>query len=365
MKKYATITTHAALNYGAVLQAYALSRYLNDTGRPCQVLNYVPDHVRKAYSLISMPHTPTEAIRVAYGLLHYSARRTRMEKFRAFRQEFLPLSGGELRTHPELIQAVADYDTVVCGSDQIWNPVLHGFDEGYFLSFPEVTCRRVSYAASFGQDQVAQEIRPEMKRRLEGFAAVAFREHSAQRLMGELTGTEAPLVLDPVFLLEPEHWRGMAQPVSVQAPYLLLYMLSDPKELPYALKDYAGARGMEHLSIGFLPRDLKYRLNRDYALGPREFLGAVAGAELIVSNSFHCTAFAIIFEKNFYVRVNQGKATRNDRMITLLRELGLEDRLLYGDTLPPDFGKPIDYQTVRQRLSERITASKEYLDCVL
>ena len=365
MKKYATITTHAALNYGAVLQAYALSRYLNDTGRTCQVLNYVPDHVRRDYSLIGVPHTPTEAIRFAYRLMHYSARKTRMKKFQAFRQEFLPLSGEELRTHQGLIQAVSDYDTVVCGSDQIWNPVLHGFDEGYFLSFPEVTCRRVSYAASFGQDHVAEDVKPEMKRRLELFEAVAFREHSAQRLMQELTGVSAPLVLDPVFLLDAAHWRAMTRPVSAKSPYLLLYMLSDPKALPYALKDYAGANGMDHLSIGFLPRDMKYRLNRDYSLGPQEFLGAVAGAELIVSNSFHCTAFAIIFEKNFYVRVNQGKATRNDRMITLLTELGLEDRLLYGDILPPDFGKPIDYQTVRQRLQERIAASKEYLERVL
>lgn len=365
MKKYATITTHAALNYGAVLQAYALSRYLNDTGRPCQVLNYVPDHVRRIYRLTEWPRSAAGVVRFVYQIANYGPRKRRKEKFQAFRQEYLPLSGEEFGTHPQLIQAANGVDTVICGSDQIWNPAIHDFDEGYFLSFPEVKCRRVSYAASFGQDQVAEDVKPEMKRRLSGFEAVAFREHSAQRLMQELTGVSAPLVLDPVFLQDADLWRKMAKPVKAQKPYLLMYMLSDPKGLPYALKDYAKQNNMDHLSIGFLPRDVKYRMNRDYSLGPEEFLGAVEGAEVIVTNSFHCTAFSIIFEKNFYVRVNQGKGSRNDRMVTLLTELGLEDRLLYGDTLPPNFDEPIDYQTVRQRLRQWIDASKEYLERVL
>lgn len=365
MKKYATLTTHAALNHGAVLQAYALSRYLNDTGRCCQVLNYVPDHVRRIYRLTEWPRSFSGLVRFAYQIAHYSSRKLRKEKFEAFRQEYLPLSGEELPDHPALIRAVNGCDTVICGSDQIWNPAIHDFDEGYFLSFPEVACRRVSYAASFGQDQVSEAVRPELSRRLEGFSHVAFREHSGQRLMLELTGRDTPLVLDPVFLLEAEHWRSMAKTVAVQKPYVLLYLLSDPGHTPYAVKDYAKARGLANLSIGFLPRDIKYGLNCDYSLGPQEFLGAIADAELIITNSFHCTAFAILLEKDFYVRVAKGKGSRNDRMISLLKELGLEDRLFYGDDLPRELGKPIDYQAVRQRLRERIAASKEYLERVL
>lgn len=363
MKKYATITTHAALNHGAVLQAYALSRYLNDTGRPCQVLNYVPDHVRRIYRLTEWPRSFSGLVRFAYQILHYSQRKIRKEKFEAFRQEYLPLSGEELPDHAALIQAVNGYDTVICGSDQIWNPAIHDFDEGYFLSFPEVACRRVSYGASFGQDTVPAAVKPELQRRLAGFSDVAFREHSGQRLMEELTGRTAPLVLDPVFLLGADHWRQLAQPVAAERPYVLAYLLSDPGKTPYTIKNYARQNRLDTLSIGFLPRDIKYGLDRDYSLGPREFLGAIDQAKLIITNSFHCTAFAILLEKDFYVQLSEGKGTRNDRMVSLLKELGLEDRLFYGrDVEKLDLSKPIDYGPVRQRLQDRIRASKAYLE---
>ena len=366
MKTAATITTHAALNYGAVLQAYALNRYMNEQGVSCKVLNYVPAHVKKSYRLISKPKSLQGIVLSAFQALHYTARKTRKQRFKDFSETHLQLSGDEISDHDTLIKTANTFDTVVCGSDQIWSPVLHDFDEAYFLSFPDVTARRVSYAASFGQDRIDETVKPELTRRLSGFSDFACREYSGQKLIAELTGKQAPLVLDPVFLLDTSHWRELVRPAKTIGPYALVYFLSNPGRSPISVKRYAAQNKLDTFSIGFSPRDHKYGIHCDYSLGPQEFLGAIDGAEVILTNSFHCTAFAILMEKNFYTRISDQKDSRNDRMITLLKELDLEDRLYYDrDADKLDFQKPINYTAVGERLQKKITESKSYLQNIL
>lgn len=366
MKKIATLTTHAALNYGAVLQAYALCSYINSMGYPCDVLNYVPEHVHESYQLIQPPKSIQGLILSCFQGLYYSARKERQAKFTDFRKQYLHLSGPQLKTHQDLIATANHYDFVVCGSDQIWNPLLHNFDEAYFLSFPDVTAQRVSYAASFGQDEIDPFIKPELQRRLTGFSDFACRENSGQRLIKELANKNAAMVLDPVFLLNSEHWHSLATDSINPKPYALSYFLSNPGQSPFALKKYAQSQNLEVLSIGFSPRDWKYGIRHNYSLGPQEFLGAIASAECILTNSFHCTAFAIIMQKPFYTRISNQAGSRNDRMVSLLTSLGLEDRLYYDrDVDQLDFSKPIDYAAVNERLNALITESKDYLIRVL
>ena len=269
MRSYATITTHAALNYGAVLQAYALCQYLREQDKDCLVLNYVPDHVLKNYRLIETPRSIKELFVSGFQALHYQAKKRRRERFEAFRNSYIPLSGPRIPDHSALIEAANQYDTVICGSDQIWNPETHGFDEGYFLSFPQITTNRISYAASFGVDTIRDEIKPELSRRLAGFSSFASRERSGQQFIRELTGKEATMVLDPVFLLSPDHWRKLAKPVETGTPYALVYFLSNPGTSPFAIKRYASEHALQTLSIGFSPRDRKYGLTRDYSLALR------------------------------------------------------------------------------------------------
>lgn len=141
---------------------------------------------------------------------------------------------------------------------------------------------------------------------------------------------------------------------------------SNPGNSPTVIKEYAKNNGMGILSIGFLPRDILYGMPHDYSLGPQEFLGAIASADCVVTNSFHCTAFSIIMEKPFYTRISDKKNSRNDRMVSLLKDLGLEDRLYYDkDADNLDFNKPIDYFAVKKRMAERVAASKDYLIDVL
>ena len=366
MKHIGTITTHAALNYGAVLQAYALRKYVEEQGYDCNVINYIPGHVDKSYKLISIPKSPKGLVLSTFQAINYSQRKKIKKRFESFREEFIKVSGERIKTHGDLVDTVNKYDLIICGSDQIWSPVLHDFDEGYFLSFPEVKIRRVSYAASFGQDVVDEKFIPELKRRLTCFTDFACREYTAQKLVKRLTDKDAEMVLDPVFLLDNVEWEKIMDPRKTSEPYNLIYFLSNPGQSPFAIKKYAESNNSEVISIGFSPRDFKYGINCNYSLGPREFLSAIASADFVLTNSFHCTAFAILMKKNFYTRISSSKDSRNNRMISLLTDLGLEDRLYVDkDADKLDFNKSIDYEKVQIKLNERIDASKRYIDRIL
>lgn len=366
MKEIATLTTHGADNYGAILQAHALRRYIEGMGYECRILNYIPEYTVEEYRLIRTPKNLRWVIYAAYQVIHYNKRKKRKDRFAAFRDQYMALSGDVIKKVDDLVQIANEYDTVVIGSDQIWNPRIHDADEAYFLSFPDVATRKISYAASFGQDSIDETFKPEMARRLRGFSEFACREHSGIQIIKELTGKEASFVLDPIFLIDVEEWTKLALAPNDTAHYDMLYFLSDPGKSPYALKKYSERRGNTTLSIGFSPYDCRYRVTCNYTLGPREFLGAIKNADCIITNSFHCTAFAILFEKRFFVRLQSGKDARNDRMLSLLTELGLEDRTYFDKNAEKlDFDKEIDYKAAKEKLNALIRQSKGYLSRAL
>lgn len=365
MKKIGTITTHSALNYGAVLQAYALSTYLNDSGYHCEILDYQPDYVKGSYRLIKTPRSPSGALLTAFQILHYQERKMRKERFEAFRKNYLKTTYETATKKEELISLANEFDLLICGSDQIWNPKLHQFDEAYFLSYPKIKTKRMSYAASFGQDSLNDDCKKEISRRIAAIERFGCREYSAKKLVEELSGREAFLVLDPVFLVPAERWRELKTDFMHDCDengYVLAYFLSNPSKSMRALEGYAQRSKKRLYSIGFSPRDIATHAVCQYNLGPQEFLGAIDGAESVITNSFHATAFAIIFHKQFYTRLSSGKDSRNDRMRSLLKQLDLESRIFTDDTADTiDFSQKIDYERVEAKLQSLIGSSSAFL----
>ena len=306
MIKIATITTHGALNYGAVLQAYALSTYLNGAGYHCEILDYRPNYVKESYRLIKAPHSPSGVLLAGFQALHYQERKTRKQRFEQFQKEYLRTTYEKATQREELTALANEFDLLICGSDQIWNPKLHHFDEAYFLSYPEITVKRMAYAASFGQDSLDDDSKKEIARRIARIERFGCREFSAKKIVEELSGRDAEIVLDPVFLLSAETWRSVKKAFDHRDEnYILGYFLSNPGHSIKAACSYAHSAGRKLYSIGFSPRDVGNDAVNCYDLGPQEFLSAVDDAEMVVTNSFHATAFSIIFHN--WVLKNNGK----------------------------------------------------------
>jgi len=123
-----------------------------------------------------------------------------------------------------------NYDAIICGSDQVWNPELTGESLlSYLLDFPEKEdLRRIAYAPSLGNDTLDEKWHDTFKRCLMKFDSLSVREKSTCAQISSLVGKEIPFVLDPTLLLPREQWLKYSKNVEIKEPYLLVYSFGFP-----------------------------------------------------------------------------------------------------------------------------------------
>lgn len=357
--KIKTITCHDVYNPGASLQAYALASYLRGCGHEVEIIDYKPVYLRH-YRLAGVPdNSPFDRplLRQAYQIAKFPGRlydrltSRRKKAFDRFTAEFLPLSEAVYPDAASLNAAPPEAELYIAGSDQIWNPLFrNGKDPAFFLSFVPEGRRKVSYAASFAVDTLASEDAQRMKPWLEKLNAIAVRESSGVALLKQM-GLAGIQVVDPVFLLSKEQWEEIAVKPELR-DYILIYDFDNSpkiKEIAQAISRQTGKK-----LVSLFPVDWADAVWAD--AGPREFLGAVQNAGLVLSNSFHATAFSMIFQKEFYV-VNRTEGI-NARMKDLVEGLGLTDRLICA---VPAAIRAIDYTKTASLLEKKLIASKDYL----
>lgn len=355
--KIKTITCHDVYNLGAGLQAYALAAYLKSCGHDVQIIDYKPDYLSGHYSLteVSNPRFNRPILRELYLLAKLPGRLKgrkgmRKQRFDAFRRKYLPLTERRYTSAEELRVSCPEADVYIAGSDQIWNPVFpNGKDRAFFLEFVPAEKRKLSYAASFSVDVLAEEDRARMQPWLSRLDAISVRESSGVDLLKGM-GLAGIQVMDPVFLLEKEAWESLAVCPDLQG-YILVYDFDNSaliRKLAAALAKRTGKR-----IISVFPLEGATEVWPD--MGPREFLGAVRNADVVLSNSFHATAFSLIFQKEFYV-VNRTEKI-NTRMRDLLASVALDGRLIFD---VPE-AERVDWSAVQPRVEELVTRSKAFL----
>ncbi len=360
--KVCTITTHASDNYGAVLQAYALSTYVN-TLVPSEILNYVPAYAKEKYRVKRKIRSLKSLLYYGYDVRHQSDRTRRKERFSSFRDSYLNLTE-EYATTEELAEASSRYDAVIAGSDQIWNPVLHQFDSNYFLTFCRENVKKYGYAPSFGLAQLTERQEKMVRVRCEGFSDIAFREQSGIDIARKLFQRDFPLVLDPVFLLDKAAWERIVPDTAPKEKYYLCYYLSDPRDSVRHICRMAKKDNAKVYSIGYSLKDIENSATKVYDLGPLEFLSYLYHAECVFTDSFHATAFSLIFNKPFYTRVDGKNAKRADRVLTLIDSVGLQDRAYAETQLHTLSADGLDYTAADCLLEKHVNESRAYVKSV-
>lgn len=354
-----TITCHDVYNLGASLQAYALTAYLRSQGHDVQIIDYRPDYLRH-YRLTGIPEN-SRFNRPGLGLLYqiakfpgrlYSRWTDRRKKtFDTFTADYLPVTEKTYSSNNSLKQDPPAADLYIAGSDQIWNPVFkNGKDPAFYLDFVPENKKRISYAASFAVEQLPTADQVRMKSWLQKLDAISVRESSAVALLKEMD-LQGIQVLDPVFLLPALDWHALSLRPSDQ-DYILVYDFdNNPKirEIALQLSRMTGKRIVSLFAVDWADKVWS-------EAGPREFLGAVENAAIILSNSFHATAFSLIFQKDFYV-VNREEGI-NARMKDLVGDIELSERLI---RTCPDEVESIQYERILPLLEKRISRSKHYL----
>lgn len=369
--KIGILTYHFSDNFGALLQAYALRRWLIECGHTAEFINYHPSYVEQGGSLL-LP-TSKERIKANIKILYlYFANMQRKLagnpdqslKFEEFRRHILGVNGPHFDSLEKLRSTVLDHDVMIAGSDQIWNPSAQkGLDPAYFLAFGNNRIRRLSYAASFGKDTLAHEFHDEVRPLINGLDAVSIREQSGVEIAYNLTGRQIACVPDPT-LLHTHYQELLDFSQDRQEGHVFCYALRTAEGIRQ-VAETAARKYQTHIISPYNIHRRWREIGTTVYPGPADWVRQIAHAHCVVTNSFHGTVFSIIFRKPFVVvGLPGGKAGLNARARNLLSSLGLMHRFLDAESSRKAgevLGQDIDWQSVELRQKALRAAGENFL----
>jgi hypothetical protein len=359
MKKILTITCHNVYNHGASLQEYALLQFLLDKGYDAEAIHYKPTYLSRHFNLwaIDNPKYKVPLIKQLYLLAKLPQRLIDLKRKKAFDQfhaQYIPTGKVIYTSNAELTMNLPEADAFICGSDQIWNSFFeNGKDPAFYLDFVPIEKLKISYAASFAIDEIEEFLKPFVNEKISRLDSISVRETSGVRIVKELGIENAVQVLDPVFLLEKEHWNQFV--TTINEDFVFVYDFdSNPtiKQIALQLKKEKGWK------IYTVNSNIDYADTNFYLEGPEKFLSLVSQSKFNLSNSFHSTAFSILFKKQFVV-VNRMEKI-NTRMRDLLDLFNLNKYLIINIK---EFNalSIIDYKTIDEFITFHMQRSKEFL----
>lgn len=343
MKRVGILTLyHKTYNFGAQLQAYALQKTIEGMGYACEQIRFIWSREETIEGYENASINQKKFAEFSNGIKH--SRR--------------------IYNADNIADCVDDYDAFVVGSDQVWG-VEHSMP---LMKLPVMTLSfvpnekvKIAYAASMGRAAPVSGIKEVIKNELGKLDAISVREKTAADYLSGLVGRDISTALDPVFLLEKEIWNTLASDAeSDGTPYIFFYT--------------TGADPRQDEIIDGISKELDLPLKRlsyisGERIGPKEFVAWIKNAEYVVTDSFHATAFSILYHKQFItLPVERAAADRNRnvRLIDLLDMLDLADRYMNEDrSIGETAGKlteTIPYEQKEILLARYRTASFDFLE---
>ena len=356
------LTLPLNLNYGGILQCYALQTVLERMGHEVQVLTR-PQYGRSYYIIYPLA--------VCKRLLKRFILGKKVDIFKAPHQiirqhtdRFIHQYIHQYIQREWTAQIASHFDAIVVGSDQVWRPLYYQPIEEAFLSFlGDAKIKRVAYAASFGVDhcEYTEEQRKICSSLLKKFKAVSVRESSGVQLCQKYFDTKAVQVLDPTLLLSADDYKALIKKDKTQPSKgnMLVYLLDRTKEKENFVERIAQAKGLTPFWMNSDIDDETLPLKQRIKMPVEQWLRSFDDADFVLTDSFHGCVFSIIFRKQFLAIGNKERGL--SRFHSLLTLFSLQDRLI----LSPDEYKSnlssIDYDQVQARLQSLQAQSLSFL----
>ena len=334
-------------NYGQLLQCYALQKYLRDKGHDAYLIRYDPrnDYGKtKLYIKLLKALSPIRLSKYIRNKIRHHKSITEQKQnprnFDSFRNTYIKQSEKLYTSYNQLKEDPPDADVYIVGSDQVWNfynqPVhkCKNLIHAYFLDFGNKEAKRVSYAASWSINNLNKDISEEIRPLLHEFDYVSVREKSGINLCRKCGFDTAEFRCDPTLLLTADNYRSLYKEnddtFKRKNPYLFLYMLNNTCDFDIQ-KVYEFAE-RKNLEIVYVTGNGKIdRYEKTFATIP-QWLSLIDNAEYVVTNSFHCCVFSLLFEKKFgVVPLTKTLAGMNSRIETLSEIFGIKPRWIMED----------------------------------
>ena len=336
-------------NYGSCLQAYALKYSIEKmTVGVAEKCDY------KIIPLWYCRDYPKKRIKNAIGLMLMNLYH---KNFVIFEKRYLDFTQRVLLKDIAKLNRYAD--AFVCGSDVIWNPNQNKKVTAYFLDFAQKYS--FSYAASFGNAVIDNDYIDTIKPFISKMDSVGVRESSAKKIVEELMGINCEVVVDPVLLLTKNEWKRIAL-CPKSEPYIFVYTTHMSKNIEGVIGQISKETGYKIVKTEWDASPSRLIKNGVLKVpSPDRWLQLLYNADFIITNSFHATAFSVLFHKKFYTVVNGDKAKGiNIRMNDFLTTIGLEDRLISSVPENVDLSE-IDYSDIDKKIEGMRVKSLAFL----
>lgn len=371
MKSIGIITIHKINNYGSVLQAYALQKVCIELGYNVEIIDYdFPNnfHRNNKYATVSDTQ-PTEPKLIKALFAKSLVKQHR--GIRSFVEKYQNLSSKKYHQVEDFTSNPPSYDVYITGSDQLWSPRHCNGDSAFMLSFAPDNALKISYAASIGSYAIPKELKKAYVELLSRYKYISVRENSGADVIRNLIGKDATVVLDPTLLLNKDEWNNIATSKRlVKKKYILCYFLNYTfNAFPYVdelAKEIQKQTGYEIVRVARPPHKLSF-INTTYKIdaSPKEFLALIRDAEIVLTTSFHGTAFAVNYGRPVFTVVQDRNAS-DSRQISLMQNLGLDKQVLsIKDKFPLVSEAYYDVDKEQVVLNQLRSESKQYLENAL
>ena len=361
------ITPYKIANYGTKLQAYAMQQMLNRYDK-AEILGFVPGSDRriepvlwKIYLKLSRK-TKIDNSDISNKIAERNKIINGFDSYYNF--------GEKIVGNKELKRKIFNYQSVVCGSDQLWAPS-NVYADYFTLTLIPDELNKVAYAASFGVSEIPHSMEKKYRKFISRINSVAVREQQGAEIIHELIGREVPVVLDPTLMLDRIEWEALAKnsKLNFNESYIFCYFLGTNHEHRKFATELSKRTGFKLITIphfkGFNKADVDFGDEQLYSAGPIEFINLIKNAKYVCTDSFHGTVFSIIFHREVAVFerfAKDSEASTNSRIYNLLTSLGME-KSLYSSVLEVEkFLKDhIDYISVNYKLELLKNISNKFL----
>jgi hypothetical protein len=322
--KISLITLHNIRNYGSVLQTYATQKMFSRLGFEVEVVDYyrknIQDDVLVQKWIKSSHFWSRNLFLRLLGKMNitYSFKKQKIV-FEAFLRKYINRTKIKYFHYESLLINPPKADIYCTGSDQVWNSIYNdGIDKAYYLDYAPANAYCFAYSASIGMEELYENEKDQIKQLLNKYQFISVRENSALSILKDL-GINAELVLDPTLMLCKEEWEKLFDPKESLEKYILIIQLNSlDSNFDRYVKNFASLKKMKVLRISTVFHQILKPGKLIFCPEVEEFLSLLYHTQYVITDSFHATAFSIIFNKQFTCIYPKNFSTRIENILRLI-----------------------------------------------
>ena len=354
--KVGILTFHNAYNYGAILQAYATLELIKQYGCDAEIIDYHNNKIDKVYDggKFSIGDLIRSGLKAPFYFIEKYYYWKRRKAYHKFLKKYINLSDKTYTQGDDV--TLVNYDVILIGSDQLWNKkITGGYDNVYWGQFEKNKDTRViAWSVCMNNKDLDDSDIQFIKSHLLNFNTISVREKTLKFLLSKYTRQSICCTLDPTLILPTCNWTKLCHDVK-EKNYILVYAVINEQEVVDFAREVS--QEMNKPLVIIRSKCTSHLTKHDKeTCGPEDFLSYILHADLVVTSSFHGTAFSIILKKQFICPA----FSINERVDNLLSIADLNNRIVKTVQEAKNIS-PTDYNVLSKELSKEVNKTLSFL----